>query len=60
MKEYEPKVVIAEVNCEKHRDICDQFNVKGYPSLWFFSYGIGSEYDGKFEFVKETFANWVF
>lgn len=41
------KVVIAEVNCDDERELCDAQGVKGFPSLIFYgTSGVFSEYTG--------------
>jgi thioredoxin domain-containing protein 5 len=41
------KVTIAEVNCEEHDALCKSQDVKGYPTLAYYSEGgVKSEYSG--------------
>lgn len=41
------KVVIAEVDCDQHKDLCHRFDVSGFPTVkWF---GAGAEDKGKGE-----------
>eukprot|EP00792_Barthelona_sp_PAP020_P005101 TRINITY_DN2497_c0_g1_i1.p1 TRINITY_DN2497_c0_g1~~TRINITY_DN2497_c0_g1_i1.p1 ORF type:complete len:366 (-),score=119.17 TRINITY_DN2497_c0_g1_i1:916-2013(-) len=28
-----PEAVIAEINCDDHRDICSKYNIRGYPTV---------------------------
>jgi len=32
-------VVVAEVNCDEHKDLCSRFGVRGYPTLKWFDAG---------------------
>jgi protein disulfide-isomerase A6 len=36
----EDKVVIAEVDCTNNADICDRYEIKGYPTLVFFKHSL--------------------
>ncbi|EDR04936.1 protein disulfide isomerase [Laccaria bicolor S238N-H82] len=49
------KVTIAEVNCDDHSALCKSQDIKGYPTLIFFSNGGRSEYNGgrKLDQLKE-------
>ena len=49
------KVTIAEVNCDDHSALCKSQDIKGYPTLVFFSNGGRSEYNGgrKLDQLKE-------
>lgn len=49
------KVTIAEVNCDEHSALCKSQDIKGYPTLVFFSNGARSEYNGgrKLDQLKE-------
>lgn len=31
--EYDPSVSISKIDCTQHRPICQEFDVKGYPTL---------------------------
>ena len=33
------KTVLAAVDCTRHKSVCDQFEVSGYPTLKYFNFG---------------------
>ncbi len=37
---------VAEVDCTEFPELCDQVEVKGYPSLKFFATGTPFDYEG--------------
>jgi protein disulfide-isomerase-like protein len=46
-------VHLGKVDCTKNNDICDKYNVRGYPTLLFFKNGeVVGEYEGKREVRK--------
>jgi protein disulfide-isomerase-like protein len=50
------KIAFVAVDCTKHNQICEQYEVKGYPTIIYFNFGKNpTPYDGKREvksFIK--------
>lgn len=44
--EKESKIVIAEVDCTEERDLCQEYDVSGYPTVKVFSQGKPADYQG--------------
>eukprot|EP01065_Artemidia_motanka_P037485 TRINITY_DN460_c0_g1_i4.p3 TRINITY_DN460_c0_g1~~TRINITY_DN460_c0_g1_i4.p3 ORF type:complete len:147 (+),score=58.85 TRINITY_DN460_c0_g1_i4:65-442(+) len=46
------KVVVADVDCTQHRDLCGRFEVRGFPTVKFFAPGdkTGEKYAGGRDF----------
>jgi len=55
-----PKVLLAKVDAEKHKDLAEKYGVSGYPTIKIFKKGKAEEYDGPREakgivkFVKDA------
>lgn len=57
-------VVIGDVDCTIHQDLCGRFDVKGYPTIKYFTtenpdgaaYNGGRSYDDLNKFVEENLA----
>jgi len=56
-------VVIADVDCTKHQDLCQKYGVQGYPTIKYFTgataatgddYQGGRDYDTLSKFAKES------
>jgi protein disulfide-isomerase A6 len=56
-------VVIADVDCTVEQDVCSQYDVKGYPTIKYFTaespetgsdYNGGRDFEGLKSFVSET------
>ena len=45
MREYEghPSVLIGDVDCTVHKDLCSRFGVSGYPTIKYFTAETGEE-----------------
>jgi len=61
--ENSPSVVIADVDCTVHKDLCGQYGVRGYPTIKYFTgataadgdkYEGGRDYDSLKTFVEEN------
>jgi len=59
-------VVIADVDCTIHADLCGRFDVKGYPTIKYFTaetgkageaYNGGRDYESLAKFVDEKLAS---
>lgn len=46
LKENDPPVLLAEVDCTVHQDLCGNYGVSGYPTLKVFRNGEASDYNG--------------
>ncbi|KAG2195285.1 hypothetical protein INT47_005060 [Mucor saturninus] len=46
-KELQGQINLAEVNCESHKAICEEFKVAGLPTLLYFVHGSSLEYNGE-------------
>ena len=46
LKENDPPVPLAKVDCTVEKELADQFNVQGYPTLKLFKDGEPSDYEG--------------
>ena len=53
------KVVLAEVDCDAHQDLCGRYDVHGYPTVKFFPRGDkkGVEYDGAR--TSDSIVDWI-
>ena len=58
--ETESSVAIADVNCGEEGDLCDEHEIRGYPTIKYFirgeehDYSGGRGYDDLLSFVEET------
>lgn len=50
-------IVIAEVDCTVHNEVCTKFGVRGYPTLKFFFNGEPVDYNGERE--GEAIEKWI-
>src|ERR1700675_1695869 len=49
-KHMQRRLNIAEVNCDENRALCQSQDVRGYPTLRYYSGGVKTQYTGAREF----------
>ena len=57
LSEKESKIKLAKLDAQVHRQIADEFDVKGYPTLRYFRQGLPIEYNGGREL--DMIIDWV-